>query len=107
MVGYRTRDVINYPPPTVPAKLDSVDRCRYSSHADTKVLYKQKNNFSDTTCTVFSPSMLNPMRRPVLGIYSDEGVGFERGGASLDGGYGWVGSPTHTSPYPPGRSPQQ
>lgn len=44
--------------------------------------------------------MLNPMQRPVLGIYSDEGVGFERGGASMDGGYGWVGSNTHTSPFP-------
>ena len=33
-----------------------------------------------------SPSMLNPKNRPVLGIYSDEGVGYERGGRSLLGG---------------------
>lgn len=31
----------------------------------------------------FSPSTLNPFNRPNLGIYSDEGLGFERGGAYL------------------------
>ena len=33
-----------------------------------------------------SPSSLNPMNRPILGIYSDEGVGYERGGAAMLGG---------------------
>jgi hypothetical protein len=33
--------------------------------------------------TDFSPSSLNPFNRPNLGIYSDEGLGFERGGAYL------------------------
>ena len=30
-----------------------------------------------------APSSLNPFRRPILGIYSDEGVGFEKGGSGL------------------------
>ena len=113
MVGYRPRKVVNFPPPIVPAKLDPVDRCTYArTHARVQALTKKwympfdKINYLTcstiaTVSTVMSPSMLNPMRRPVLGIYSDEGVGFERGGALLDGGYGWVGSPLHTSPYPP------
>eukprot|EP00977_Amphora_coffeiformis_P002136 scaffold424_cov162-Amphora_coffeaeformis.AAC.8 len=44
----------------------------------------------------FSTFMLNPENRPLLGIYSDEGVGFEHGGPR---GFGMLA--LSTQPQPP------